>query len=292
MIHLIQALIEKPRTKQQLEDILKVDFPELTDDARRKRVERFVDKFGELGLIEEREDKYCWYVYFDLFKNYECYSAKHLHSRNLIPALKRIAVIDFPGHSNRTTAECESVANSAIAEECAKDHLRTYAQLWKTYEKYTRTRDRMDEETERLKSTLATKLERETNRKAIDPSRGLNLKGFVGNNIPLLVYSEIMHNYSSRIEKKRGNELWIGECLAAKGARLSRLARSFFEREVSNESNIQAINGISKIENETFKILQDFQTEIRKLVMKIESGEPLIGKCSTCPKVYLAQAEK
>jgi hypothetical protein len=64
------------------------------------------------------------------------------------------------------------------------------------------------------------------------------------------------------------------------------------EEEIKNEHNIAADHGILKLEKETSEAQLRLQQTVRKLIMRIESGEPLLGGCDTCPKFHIGARQR
>ncbi|MCJ7770320.1 hypothetical protein MUP37_01960 [Candidatus Bathyarchaeota archaeon] len=75
--------------------------------------------------------------------------------------------------------------------------------------------------------------------------------------------------------------------MIAKGEKLSDRVKEFIERETRDESNIAFVHHILGIEEMASKAMSDLQPEIRKLIMRVEAGELLLGGCATCPKFYI-----
>ena len=88
-------------------------------------------------------------------------------------------------------------------------------------------------------------------------------------------------------ETKEDGEVWLEGILIARGKGLSSQVKRFIEEEIKNEHNIAAVYGILKLEKEASEVQLRLQLEVRKLIMRVESGEPLLGGCDTCPKLYI-----
>lgn len=285
---IIDALKEKCHSVEDFKGLVKKELPKLSPDALRKRVTRYLNELEILGLVEERSDKYCWYTYESLFKGREDYSAKLKHSRDLIPALREIAKITR-GRKYLLSEEKEEYMSQEymkVLVEGAKSHLKSYPEIWKLLNRWKEKEDKASREREMFTGCLMERLRGKFG-KLVEPSKSFRLTSFVGNNIPLLIYAQIRYNYQSQLQIKN-EEIWFGGNLVAKGKHLYRKIDEFIKREREDESNIKTIKQIEKIENKAFEIRRTLQQEMRKLILKIESGEPLLGGCETCPKIYFS----
>ena len=284
---LIDVLKVKPCSKQELSDILKSNFSTKSKDALRHKLTRFLTKFEQLGLIEKRGDKYCWYIYVNEFEGHEDYSVKLKHSVRLIPALSRIAGIYVSRYSMQKPDEYESLEYARIRDDCAENHLRAYPDIWSLLENYRGMRERVDQEREGFNKRLMNKLEREFGLILIESNESTKLASFVVKSLPLLIYSQILENRAPSFEIDETEKIWLGGSLIAKGKQLSEKIKSFVQLETMDESNIAAANKIMKTETEAFRPLEEFRQRGRELIMRIESGEPLLGECGTCPNVHI-----
>lgn len=289
--HLIDTLKEKCCTKKELQKLL-VEDPSSSDhshgaDADRKKCERFIVKFKSLGLVEERGDKYCWYLYLNDFKDQETLSSKLLHSQKLIHALRRVGGLSLPSNVTQEVDKLESIEEAAIHNECAKNHLRTYPKIWQLHEKHEKTMLEAEENSNRFKTNLKERLEKQVGKKTVNADKGVNLDSFVGSNIPSLIHSHIANERPTQIELKENEEIWDTGSLVAKGGHLLGKISKFIEQETGDENNASIVKRNKQIEKEAFDVQRELQHEIRMLVERVESGEPLLGGCDACPKVYI-----
>lgn len=291
--HLIDMLKEKCCTKQELQKLSEEDSskPSHGADANRKKCERFIVKFKSLGLVEERGDKYCWYQYLNDFKDQETLSSKLLHSQKLIHALRRVGGLSLPSYVTQETDKLESIEEAAIHDECVEDHLRAYPKIWQLLEKYSRAMLEAEQDSNRFKASLKERLEKEVGEKTVNVDKGVNLDSFVGSNIPSLIHSHIARERPIRIDMKENEEIWDVGSLIAKGRRLFGIIRNFIEQETGDENNASIVKRTEQTEKEAFDVQRELQHEIRMLVERVESGEPLLGGCDTCPKVYFQHAQ-
>ena len=65
----IEALKKKCLMKEEVELIIIAKKSNIKKDALRKRRGRCLEKLKNLGLVQQRGEKYCWYIYPNLFKN-------------------------------------------------------------------------------------------------------------------------------------------------------------------------------------------------------------------------------
>jgi hypothetical protein len=232
----------------------------------------------------KRGDKYCWYIYVDLWKDREDYYVKLNHSAKLIPALRRVASIYMPSHLQKEN-QYESPADAAINERCAEDHLRADSRVWMLLDDYQRLVVRAQRERDRFNACLAQKLVKEFGSKPVEARKSSKLKSFIGNNIPLVIYSQIAYEPSPFV-KSKDRKIWVGDTLIAKGQLLGKVTK-FVVRETADKSNMLIVSQIKKVEGDASDAQGRLQEEIRRLILKIESGQPLVGGCETCPQVYI-----
>jgi len=275
--------------------ILQEYFSKSSEEALRKKCERALKKLQNLGLVEKRGDKYCWYIYVNNFKDREDYNAKLLHSQKLIPALRRIAGIESSSPARYSVEEMKeehlAPADMSILLGCVEDHLRAKPAIWRLLEEFREMKKSAEEKREKFEEDLMEKLRTEFGVEPVKAGHAtsLRLPSFIGNNIPSLVYAHIRYENSELPEIKiEDNELiWLGSYQVAKGKQIEGKVKKFLECEVKGKSNMATVSKISKIEDRAIEVSRELQKEIRKLILKIESGEPLLGGCEECPKVYI-----
>jgi len=111
--------------------------------------------------------------------------------------------------------------------------------------------------------------------------------------IPQLVYSLIIGNCQSPdVNIDDDGSIWLESVRIAKGKRLLRRIRSFIVKEVNDASNLAAVSKIAENEKRASEVQPRLQDGARKLIMRIEAGEPLLGGCDTCPKVFIRTESK
>jgi hypothetical protein len=276
---LIQALQERPQSKGKLKNILKgAQKEDLSDDAIRKKLERALGEFGELGLVEERDNKYCWYIYTNVSKGHEDYTAKLEHSRLLILGLERLAGF----------AANENPEDIVILVSCAESHLMAYPEIWGQLRDYREANESANRAREMFIDDIGAKMGKELNEQLMDPDKASRLQSFVGSTIPSSIYA-LMRYRSTPSYKIDGDEMWLGgSVLVARGMHLFPKIREFIENEIKDEVNLKVVEDIKVIESKSLNLQLQLQQEIRKLIIKIKSGEPLASACDTCPKVLFS----
>ena len=287
---IIDKLKEKSCSKKELMEV--VSEYAKTHEAARKRVERNLKKLCEMGLVEKRDDKYHWYIYPNLFEDYADLEAKRTHSRQLIPGLKSIAGLREDGLTGIMTSEDgKPIPNEylRILEESAKEHLHYYPEIWKVLTEYLE----FTNESNRIKSELRKELER-----ILEVETGLKPREYLSGNesfvsmaIPGLIYDHIADFLSQGTSKflqcdEVKGELWFHGTAIARGAHLFNIVKNFIDRQVENENVKERVCLAEERQAEAYRKLAELQENVRRLILKIRSGEPLLGRCGTCPKVY------
>lgn len=285
---LIDVLKTAPQGQEELKNALKSALKKTkSDDAIRHRLTRYMNELEYLDLVKERDGKYYWYFYINIFDEY--YPAKLGHARLLIPALGELAGFATPPYSIQPLQErYASLDDMKILKSCAETHLKAYPEIWGLLEDCRKIMENVNSRREEFMYGLKIKLEKEFG-ELMDPNQGLRLQSFVGSNIPSSIFSHM--RYYSQIsydKKKDGKVLWLdGSIMVAKGedVLLSKVS-AFIEHELKEEQNIQVVRAIEGIERTYLDTQRELQSEIRKLILKIESGEPLKAQCEICPQVF------
>ena len=275
---LIDALKSEPYTKKDLIEILKENFSK-SHDTLRKMLERQLPKLITLGLVEERGDKYFWYIYLNFLD--ENYNVKLKHSQKLIPALRRIA-----GERNYYDENENHILGYLQAnDECAESHLVVYPEIYKPLKEYKLLKQKIEEKKEQLLIELDKKVKNVFGEKTIEKNSSLYSENYVSNNIPFVIYRLISNKKDALVHNFRGEIRVDGTSLAI-GSHFFDKMKHFLNNETTNEYNISSISQIEKMQREVFKFQKKFQKKTMDLIMKINSGEPLKAKCRTCPEVY------
>jgi len=149
------------------DDLIKLVINEFhkRPDAARKSVERRLKELKEWGLIEKKGDRFYWYIYSDIFEKHEDYELKLRHSKLLIPGLKylvdlqdRVLGVYYPTYEDGKPVPLEELEK---LKEYAKEHLKTYPDIWNTLEEYKE----YDNEAKTSKAKDAEKKQVEANEK-------------------------------------------------------------------------------------------------------------------------------
>lgn len=108
--------------------------------------------------------------------------------------------------------------------------------------------------------------------------------------ISLLICNQLLYGSPMNLKLER-EKIWFGDSLVAVGSHLFNSIREFIRCETEDEFNIKIAKRIENIERDAIKIRQEIEEEIRKLILRIESGEPLLGGCEICPKICFSESE-
>ena len=283
---LIEALKDIPRSKQELTNIIEKVRPGLSKDARRKRITRFLENLRNLGLIEKRGDKYCWYLYITVFRDREDYEAKLRHSSTLIPVLKHLAGIIWP-EPVMLGGDYVTDSDWKILREYAIDHLRVYSEIWAHVDPLRKLREEAETENGRLIKKLGGKLKEEFRGEPIVESvDALKRRGIVIANVCKVICYTLVHGSQLVFRLDETDLMFNGTLVARADRALLNKVKSFIKDELIDSANREAAHHISDIEQKAFAIQPTLEYEIRKLILKVEAGEPLAGTCNGCPKLY------
>lgn len=278
---IINALKEKPRTKRELIDIL--TQRQKSGEAARKKIERYTKYLEQLGLVEEKDDAYCWYFYKNSFENYRDYSSMLQHSKKLIPGLEEIAGI----RSSPSIEEIYGIEPEKLRlyVECAEEHLKHY-QVYSQLKKKRKLQEKAKEKEDELKNKLKQRVKNEFGGLY---NRLPDKKEAVGSNIPPLIYYCIWDKIKpDDYFEYNGSEVWFRGHLIAKGYDV----REFVIQESERKDNTDTVKQIKDLEEKALNISKEVEKEIRKIILRIESGEPLLRSCKTCPEVYILNPTK
>jgi len=287
---IIEALRARCRSVKDLKDIVNKKYPELSSDAVRKRVSRYLKELVKLGLVEERDGEYCWYIYINDLKDREDYDVKLNHSREMIPALRQIAGITL---ARDTFGPDEYIdENLRYLEKGAEDHLMSgYPDVWNLLTDYREEKEKVKHRRNLFYSALMEKMRKKFEKETIlEPGKEGRHQSFIGNNIPSLIRSRIQYGSPSRLHLD-DDRIWLDKIMVAKGKHLFTDIEDFVERETEDEINIIMVKQIEKIRNKATEIGSELEQEIGKLILRIKSGGPLLGGCEICP-IYFSKTKK
>jgi YesN/AraC family two-component response regulator len=287
---MIAKLREKPCSKEELTEAIS-KFAK-TKEAARKKVERGLKKLCEMGLVEKQGDLYYWYIYPNLFRDYAELESKRLHSQQLIPGLKSIAGLLEGGLTSIPTSEDGKPIpheDLRILEECAKEHLQTYPHIWKTLEEYAECNREADRIESELQKELERRLEVEVGLKPRKYFSGT--ESFISKTMSKLIYTHIAYFPSQgtsrffQYDDVKG-ELWFHGTAIARGKHLHNAVKKFLDRQVEDENVKEKVRRAEEKRAEAYRKFAELQGHMRRLILKIRSGEPLLGRCRECPEVY------
>ena len=294
MRRIVDDLKEKCLSAEDITKLIREQIPKLSDEALRKRCKRYITTLMELGLIEIRGDKYCWYTYENAFEYHEEYEAKIRHSRDLIPALENIAGIVRGRYSPDVDMERAFYMNQDLLKTYAREHLRHYPEIWGIFEKYEAKRKEAEKRIEAFKDELGSKLNSTLNQESKGSEGGIRLtnkKDIPG--IPYLIYDCILNGQPAdhiNLESERGKISFRGYVVGE--GNNPRDLEEFLRKEVVDKSNIQRVDAIKRSAKESLKIQETIRPKVEELAMKITWGEPLLGKCAGCPRGYFVKKQQ
>ncbi|MBA7713922.1 hypothetical protein ES703_122933 [subsurface metagenome] len=280
---MINVLKEMARDRGELRTALREKYPDrdvLSDEALRKRVERYIPKFEDLDLVELRGDKYCWKN--DGFKGLDD-EAMTLHSRNLIPALRHIAGIRSPRYNTAQQETYVSVEYMEILVSCVNSHLVEYPKIWKLLSDYKLVESKWWRMKDLFKIKVLEKLKNKfKDEPLIDPYKEGRPRSFIGSNIPHVINNCISLDSSPEIDLTSNGKIWHGRTRLARGSHLLNRVREFVNCETNDPDNIEAVRRQYEILPDNSETKQKIDHEIRILILRIEAGEPLYGGCEIC----------
>jgi len=288
MKRIIDSLTESCQSREDLKKVILGENKTLSHEALMKRCKRYINTLVGLGLMEERGGKYCWYTYENAFEYHEDYDAKVRHSRDLIPALENVSGIVRGKYSLDVDMERGFNMNQDMLKTYAQEHLLYYPEIWETFEKYEAKRKETEKRIKTFEDELGSRLNSTLNQEPKWSEEGIRLTDNKDiPSIPYLIYDCILNEQvakSINLKCERG-KIWFRGYLVARGKKPKHL-KEFIKKEISDRSNIHRVDAIKAYAKESLKIQETIRPKIEELVMKITWGEPLLGKCTGCPKGY------
>ena len=191
------------------------------------------------------------------------------HSRQLIPALRKIAGIVESKYSVSGAEEYTSPEDMKILVEMAERYLREDSELGELFESYEQKNEEAGQKKIVFTDGLMKKLTKELG-ETVNTKKAMRLQSFVGDNLPSLICNHMLYGSPTDL-KREGEGIWFGDNLVAKGDEVFGKIDEFVKRETADESNITAIKQIEKIELDAFEAQRKLQPEIRNLIMRIKS---------------------
>ena len=294
MAKTVEKLMEKPCSKKELVEEL-VRFGTVRNTAY-KQVMRNLKKLEAWRLVTRKGVTYYWYIYPNTSKDHASFETKLHHSQLLIPALKSIAGIEdrVLGVSYPTDRDGNPIPwwKLNILIDSAKEHLLFYPDLWETFKDY----EDYNSEAKKIQSELEKELEKRIKDEiGIKPKEDPTTESFVLMNICKAIYDYINRVPSPNIEElitynEVTEESHFNYYRVAKGMDPS-VIKNFVSHQINDESIKSKVRDAEKNQAEANKKFNELQKLIEKLIIKIEGGEPLKGRCQECPEVDYASGE-
>jgi len=277
MKFIIDAIRLRPLREDEIKIMLNKRFS-TSEDALRKRRYRYMQDLTFMGIVELSDDKY--HLRLSTERTEVSYDIMVKHSLSLIPALRQIARIAVLRYS--TMGEYVNEQDMRLFIDCARDHLRYYPDVWKLIVERIKIDEKAERMEEKFRLNLMEKLKSEfSGEPIVEPGTERKRRSFIGANIPSLICSRLLYDSPTEI-KLEDEEIWFGGSLIAKGTHLLNGVREFVSHETEEPLNIETVRQIEKTRNSTIEIRQEIEREIRKIILRIESGIPLRGGCKIC----------
>lgn len=196
-------------------------------------------------------------------------STEQLPSRQLIPALRKIAGIVGSKYSVSGAEEYASPEDMKILVEMAEGYLREHSELRELFENYKQKNEEAGQRKMVFTDGLMKKLTKELG-ETVNTKKAMRLQNFVGGNLPSLICNHMLYGSPTHLYRE-GRKIWFGDNLVAKGDDVFSKIDGFVKRETADESNVTAMKQIQKIELDAFEAQRKLQPEIRNLIIRIKS---------------------
>lgn len=295
---LIEKLKQKCLSKEEIEKIIILTKKSIRKDTLRKRRARDLEKLKYYGLVEERGDKYCWYLYPNWFETTNDRDAMVEHSKQLIPGLCELAGISYNRSNARSQPEKYlNPRDLEILTKCAEDHLIVpeYNDIYELLEE-TRLVDKREIQLRgTLESSILEALKKEYEEKVYF-YEGKKPETFVGSNISSLICNHLIYgsrgvslDLEIRDNKIKAHQ---GNITVAEGNIQRSKLDLFIKGQINEERNIHLAKQIDDLAVKKNKIHEGLEEEIRKLILRIEGDSPLHGRCDNCSDVVILSNNK
>ncbi len=183
-----------------------------------------------------------------------------------------------------------------VEKKSARSHLSVYASLYSSLTGFEEGRTRGSTNKASFLSELKAKPA--NNR----PSAGSNVNRIrpsiaVSDNLANLIYDLLVYKLKIRDRgdeevlrtKREDKTLVFNGQVAVKGPTRYKV-KKFIEIEIDDLDNLERVERILKTESDAEDMLRKFQEGISELILRIGAGEPLEGRCDTCPgKIHVAR---
>ena len=285
MKELVAALKEESLTKEDVRELFKEHTFVRTEDAVRKRVERYLADLCNWGLANEHDGRFWWYIYLSEFKDQEDYAAKTQHAKQLIPALKAIVGLPFDQQVDPYTFE--------VMKQSAKQHLGYYEDLDECQSDQLSGEDELQLAERDLRHRLETHLSRAFGGTALSEME--LTENSIYAHLPDLIAARLVYNQRTpklepskfaidKLNEGEGILLLDGMQVARGDESVLKKAERFIMGELNNLQNGSLSEKILGAERRTRGASTKLRAGVLELTLRIESGEPLRGKCNTCPR--------
>jgi hypothetical protein len=178
--------------------------------------------------------------------------------------------------------------DARIRDECARRHLAAYSDVCEWLDDFEKEKEKAESGKVKFISCLKQKLVAVFGMELVQLRRKGKSASYVSENLPSLVYAKMLcKDTSANTRIEEDGKIWLDDVLIAKGKKIHFRVRKFVRDEVEDESNIEALGEILEAERKASEAQLRLAEGVRKLIMRTEAGEPLLGGCDTCPKVYI-----
>jgi DNA-binding transcriptional ArsR family regulator len=245
--------------------------------AKSRTFYRALNALQEAGVVVKRDDgRQYWYEYVEawVFKNKFEAELVLNHSKNVAKGLR------FLIGEEKQYFEEENINLNKEYLDYAIMHLNTgYPEIFQNYSKAEKARKEMNEEELKAKERIHEKIL--TSYKVLYPEH-----------ISYIILEDIKEVLIGRAPqflqglKIEGGEIKsMGYTLAKKEA--YKELKKFIMKEEVNEENRNSCGNILNLGTRYYNLEKDLQIEIDTLIMMVENGTPLRGRCKLCPKLKI-----
>lgn len=250
-------------------------------DMSRKTFYRALDALKESGVVVTQVGKHYWYEFVDarvFGSEYEAKQALH-HSSNIATGLKHLL-----GSQGTYSTWGEQAPNPKYVRH-ALMHLKTgYREIFEVFEKSEKIKEQIHEEELKLKRELEAKL------------LSSSIKTSYPEHIVDIVLSDLKETLRGRktfflddlrIQNRQVKSGAYTSLLDAKEADMNKMFESlkhFIATEESARENRKSCMEVVELESKYYNLRKAFDREIENLIMLVENGNSLKGRCQICPK--------
>jgi hypothetical protein len=270
-----------------------------SSEAARKLRTRFLQLFIDFGLVEEfwqnSRKYYRWYLQLASFKSGADRESKWQHSLILVNGLKVIGRLDF---SREDTA---GAPDPDLIMESARTHLGYYPIVQGLLNARDESAERLSNLETNLESFLTKELEGDFHDVPVLPASKFSGKEdfpCVNRKLAELMLYVVISSAKEKVivdtnfQEDRTMNVRLASVVVARGKALQERVRKFQDR-VAEDPDCSEIRGKAlEARDESDRAALGLRREISKLILKIQAGEPLLGRCETCPEFYVETASQ